>query len=114
MNLDLSKLSHDPDVIRAYRDDPLVHNRMTARTYRSIIQLRDEMFVRAGEFRVPVLMCWGTADQIISIAAARLWYARVQCEKRLVTFPDCYHELHHETVRDEMLRLTGTWILADV
>ena len=113
MNLDLTQLSRDPGVIEAYRSDPLVHNRMTAGTYRALIRLRDAAFARAGSLRVPVLLLYGSADRIISIAAARLWYSRLRCEKRRVVFPGCRHELHHEPVRDEVLRLACDWILAD-
>jgi len=37
----------------------------------------------------------------------------VVCEKRNVVFPDCYHELHHERIRDEALRLVCDWVSAD-
>ncbi|MBI4342096.1 MAG: lysophospholipase [Candidatus Omnitrophica bacterium] len=114
MNLDLRKLSRDPEVIRAYRHDPLVHNRMTAGTYRAVVALRDEVLARASEVRVPVLLLCGTADRIISVAAARLWYSRVRSEKRRILFSGCFHELHHELAQDEVLRLVVKWATADV
>ena len=111
MNLDLTALSHDPDVIRAYRRDPLVHNAMSARTYWSTLRVRDEAFAHASDLQAPVLMMCGTADRIIAIAAARLWLSRVRCHKRRVLFPGAYHELHHEPVRQDVARLTSEWVL---
>ena len=112
MNLDAAMLSHDPDVVQAYRADPLVHNRMSARSYRSILQASDDAFRRAHELQVPLLMLNGDADRIASVEAARRWFALVPGKKRSTTFPGAYHELHHEPIRDEALRLLCDWTLA--
>ena len=112
MNLDIRALSHDPSVADAYRMDPLVHNAMSARSYRSILRTRDLAFAHAGALRVPVLLLCGAEDRIISVAEARRWFDQLTCEKRLVMFPHCYHELHHEPVRDEVLQLVREWVLS--
>lgn len=109
--LEPEALSRDQAVVEAYRNDPLVHTSLSARTYRSMTRTRDDLMARAGMLRIPVLMLSGGADRIVSVDAAQRWLALVNCEKRSVRFPDCYHELHHEPVRDEVIRLTGEWIL---
>ena len=111
MNLDAEALSRDPLIVQAYRTDPLVHNRITARTYRSIVQARDDAFARAPVLRTPVLFLCGTEDRIVSVAAAQRWFDRLAGEKRRVIFSGCYHELHHEAVRDDVLRLVRGWTL---
>jgi alpha-beta hydrolase superfamily lysophospholipase len=111
MNLDERFLSRDPAVGQAYRHDPLVHNVMSAGSYRSILQAGCDAVERAGTLGVPTLLLCGGADRIISVAAARRWFDRLQCEKRCVEFSGAYHELHHEGVRDEVLRLVRDWTL---
>ena len=111
MNLDVGALSHDPSVVDAYRADPLVHNAMSTGTYRSILQTKDLMFAHAGEFQVPMLLLCGAEDRIISIPEAQRWFEQLTCEKRIVMFPGCYHELHHEPVRDEVIQLVREWVL---
>ncbi len=111
MNLDLPSLSHDPAVARAYRADPLVHNAMTARAYRAIMRARDTAFERAPMLNIPVLLLYGTADQIISIPMAQRWFDRLTCERRIVSFTDAFHELHHEPVSDQIVALVADWIL---
>ncbi len=111
MNLDARWLSRDPAIGQAYRQDPLVHNTMSARSYRSILQARDDAFEHASIIEVPTLLLCGGADRIISVEAARRWCERLRCEKRYVEFPGAYHELHHETVRDEALQLVREWTL---
>ena len=114
MNLDVSALSHDPAVVETYRTDPLVHNAMSARTYIELLNARVDAFRRAHTLSTPVLLLCGAADRIISVSQAQRWFDRLTCEKRQVVFPGSYHELHHEAVSGEVLRLTGEWVLTDV
>ena len=110
-NLDAALLSHDPAVGAAYRADPLVHGRMSARSYCSILQSRDDALRRADELDIPTLLLYGEEDHVVSIEMAKRWFALLRCEKRSVGFPKAYHELHHEAVRLEALRLTLEWAL---
>lgn len=112
MNLDVSWISHDPAVREAYRADPLVHDQITARTYAAILQARTHIREQAGTLRVPVLLLYGTEDHIISVSAAQQWFAGITAEKSSVAFPEAYHELHHETVRNQVLELISRWALA--
>ncbi len=110
-DLDVGALSHDPAVVQAYRVDPLVHNKMSARTYRSILHVRDDAARRAHQSHVPTLLLCGGGDRIISLKAARRWYDSLTCEKRIVEFPNRYHELHHEDVQDQIDGLVQEWVL---
>ncbi|MBI4341394.1 MAG: alpha/beta fold hydrolase [Candidatus Omnitrophica bacterium] len=114
MNLETSALSHDPAVVDAYRQDPLVHNTMSARCYWSLIRTRDEAQAHPERVRVPTLLLYGTADRIVSTAVAQRWFDQLACDKQCVVFPDAYHELHHEPVRPEVLRRIAAWSLAAV
>ena len=111
MKLDATLLSHDPLVVKAYQTDPFVHQWMSARSYRSIIRSRDEALRRAQELQLPTLLLYGTADRIVSVALAQQWYDRLVCQKRGVALTDSNHELHHESVRTEVLRLIREWTL---
>lgn len=113
MDLDLNDLCRNAEVVQAYRQDRLVHNKMTAGTYRAVTQLRNDVFAHTYSLHVPTLLLCAMADRIVSLAAARLWFSRLPGEKRRVDFPDCYHELHHEPVRDEVARLVTDWMLQD-
>ncbi len=112
LNLDVAALSRNPEVVAAYQADPLVHNIMTARAYRSILRARDEAMAHAAAMRVPTLLLCGSADRIVSVDYALRWFERLTCEKRRMVFPGCYHELHHEAVRDEVFRLTSEWVVS--
>lgn len=110
--LDVSKLSHDPSVVEAYRRDPLVHRVMSARAYATLTRAQGDALQRAGEVRMPVLLLCGAEDRIVSLAAAQRWYDQLTCEKQEVVFPGCYHELHFEAVREDVVRLVAEWAMS--
>lgn len=111
MDLDTTVLSRDPEVGKTYRADSLVHNRMSAGTYRSLLHARDHALQCAGELHVPTLLLCGSADRIIAVEVARRWFEQLRCEKRLVMFPEGYHELHQDLVKDEVEQIVTTWLL---
>ena len=110
MNLDTSALSHDAEVVRAYQADPLVHNKMSARCYRSIVNTRDAILAHPEQVKLPTLLLCGLSDRIISIATARMWFNQLTCNKRIVEFPDAYNELHHEQlIRQRVIDELSSW-----
>ena len=111
MDLDLTNLSRDPAVIDAYRRDPLVHHLISARAYAATLRARAEAEARVGELQIPLLLLCGADDRIISVARAMDWGERVTVEKSCRTFPGMCHELHHEPVRDEVVRLVAEWAM---
>ncbi|MBI3321651.1 MAG: lysophospholipase [Candidatus Omnitrophica bacterium] len=113
MQLDASALSHDPRVVEAYRTDPLVHGFMSARTYRAILQARNDVLKRTAPLAVPTLLLCGLADRIISVEVAQRWFDQLACKKRRVIFPDAAHELHHEPIRTDVIRLVREWVTMD-
>lgn len=111
MDLDPAWLSQDLRVGEAYRRDPLVHNKMSARSYHSILETRDRVNAQAGNCQTPTLLLYGAADKIISTSMARQWFDRLRCEKRCVVCPDCRHELHNEPVLPDVIREIADWTL---
>ena len=111
-NLEVEALSRDPAVVQAYRSDPLVHHVMSARVYCAILRARARAFDGTAAIRRPVLLLTGSADRIVSVEAAHRWFNRLSCEKQRVAFPDAYHELHHEPVSEDVMRLVCEWVLA--
>ena len=110
MDLDVSALSHDQAVVRDYHADRLVHNRMSARIYHQLLAAAEQVLDRPLEVQVPTLLLYGEADRIVSIETANRWFHALSCQKRLVSFPGTYHELHHEDVCGEVVRLTREWL----
>ncbi|MBI3088075.1 MAG: lysophospholipase [Candidatus Omnitrophica bacterium] len=108
--LDPQRLSHNPQIVQRYQADPLVQHRITLRGYRRLQAAMAQGREQAARLAHPTLMLLGGDDRIVSTAACRTVFAQLTCEKRLVEFPGCYHELHHEAVGPQVVELITQWV----
>lgn len=110
LGVDPAWLSRHPEVGMRYRQDPLVHHRITARAYAAMRQGMREAMSRAPQLAVPTLVLYGTGDRVVSPAACEEFAGRLRDPKRLVAFAGCYHELHHESVASEAVDAVSRWV----
>ncbi|MGA7670567.1 MAG: lysophospholipase, partial [Nitrolancea sp.] len=106
--LEASAISRDPEVVAAYRSDPLVHDRGTARLGVESERIVDFIHSHAAELRLPLLIQHGEADRIAGIDGSRRFIANVtEPDKTLIEYPGAYHQVHndlcHETVTADLL-----------
>ena len=109
--LDPRGLSHDTAVVEQYRQDPLVHHRITLRVYFQIRRAMAQAMTQADQLALPTLLLFGSDDRVVSIDACRAFGQRLQCQHRIVEYPGCYHELHHEPVREGVAAAIASWSL---
>lgn len=111
--LDASKISHDPDVVRAYREDPLVHDRITARLARFIVDGARDALERAGTLAVPTLLLVAGDDRLVPVAASRRFAQRAPRERIVERVYDgLWHELFNESepARGRVFADLGAWL----
>jgi len=112
IGLDPTWLSHDPLIVQRYRQDPLVHHHISLRGYAALQQTIQHVCAHASELATPTLVLYGAEDRVISIQACKDIAERMTCEKRVVAFPGSYHELHHEAVREDVVKQIVQWVQA--
>ena len=108
--LDATKISHDPEVVRAYRNDPLNHDRVTPRLVRFILDCGPIVSARAKGWRVPTLLMWAGDDRLVDPNGSRE-FANI-APKSVVTsreFPGLYHEILNEGEKSVFDTMTD-WI----
>ena len=95
--LDASAISRDPEVVRAYQNDPLVHGLGTPRLASESEKTMAWVNARAGDWRLPLLLLHGEADRLVDIEGSRAFFDAAPVEdKRLITYPGGYHESHND------------------
>ena len=112
--LDLSRLSRDPVVARAYREDPLTtKGGVRARLGWEILRTAERVRQRAEAFDVPLYLFHGTADRITSPDGTR-WLAEHAATRdvTLRLYEGYYHETLNEPERDDVIRDLADWLLA--
>jgi len=106
-------ISRDPAVVRAYVDDPLVHDRVTPRTVRFIVDAGERVRASAPRWRVPTLLMWAGADRCVAPAGSAAFAAAAPRERLTHT---CYaqmaHEIFNEPEREQPLAELTRWLAA--
>jgi alpha-beta hydrolase superfamily lysophospholipase len=109
--LDLSRLTRDPELQRAYIADPLYQTRVTPRIAAELLRAVTDTRERAPDFRVPLFILHGTADTFTSPAASRQFWERAgAADKTYKTYDGAYHNLFVETNREEIYDDIAAWI----
>jgi len=108
--LALDNLARDPEVIRAYKSDPLVHNKISVRLAVEMLQAGEWALAHAAEFPLPLLLVHGTADELTSAAATQKFAGKVRGDCTLKLWDGFYHETHNEPEKAEVLGFMVAWI----
>jgi len=106
-------ISHDPAVVRAYREDPLVHDRISARLLRWLIDAGSEALQGADALAVPTLLLVAGADRLVRAEASRAFAERAPAQLLTLRWYDTlYHELFNEQSEDRARVLTdlAAWL----
>ncbi len=89
-------LSHDPDVVRAYREDPMIERRATVRWGREALGAIGRIEREAATIRDPMLIVHGGADPLADAAGSRWLASTVRGPRQLVIYPGALHEPHND------------------
>lgn len=115
--LDPADISSDPDVVQAYRDDPLVHDMVTARWYTEYLDTAEYCLARPAELEMPLLLVHGMADRMVSPEGSRIIFENASSkDKKFFTFDGLLHETMNERheERKKVIKTIGTWIMDHV
>lgn len=112
-DLDPDALSRDPEVVRAYLEDPLVHRTMTTSFAAEMLDAVARTAGGGADVRVPMLLLHGEDDPLCPVQGSRAFYERLNVEPRgLRTYPGLRHEIFNEPERDAVLGDLIEWIRA--
>jgi alpha-beta hydrolase superfamily lysophospholipase len=109
--LDVNNLSHNPQVIKDYQEDPLVHPMISAKLAMDMFSNGDWTVENASKFSLPLLLLQGEKDHIVSFEKTKQFAAKVP--ESLITFkifPGLYHELHNEYEQEQVFNFILEWI----
>jgi alpha-beta hydrolase superfamily lysophospholipase len=109
--LDANFISHDPAVVAAYKNDPMVHDRVSSRMAQAIITGGETARAAAQNWKVPTLLLYSGDDRLVdargSAEFATLAPAAVVTSHR---FDSLYHEIFNEVDRAEPVRMLTDWL----
>lgn len=104
-------LSRDPAQVRAYADDPLVHDRITSRLYTEWLGAAADADRRAAELHTPFFLSLGDADRLIDHRAALAFAERaVNAPREVHVWEGRYHEPFNDLGSEEVFDAIAAWL----
>jgi alpha-beta hydrolase superfamily lysophospholipase len=109
-DVDAGTLSRIPEVVTAYRTDPLVHPKISARMYTEWQRASRDILQRASEIKVPFLIIAGSDDRLIDPAGSEELHAKAPAMSELHMMPGRYHEPFNDLGSEEVFDLIAGWL----
>jgi alpha-beta hydrolase superfamily lysophospholipase len=109
--LDVSKISHDLNVVQAYKNDKLVHDRISARLAKFIADGGVTVLAAAPQWKIPTLLMFAGQDKLVDPAGSRAFAAAAPVS--VVTshcFDALYHEIFNELEAGPVFAKLKTWL----
>jgi alpha-beta hydrolase superfamily lysophospholipase len=107
--LNTSHLSHDTAVVEKYKNDPLVHGKISVSLFSESVAAAKYSLKHASELKVPTLILHGSDDMILSPEGSREFASKTNMAE-LKIWEGGYHELHNEPFRNEVFKYILDWI----
>lgn len=105
------KLSRRPEVGAAYRADPLVHDKISARLLRAMLDAIAFCADQAPALTVPTLGVVAGDDQLVDPAGSHAFFARAPKDlARMHVYPDFYHEVFNEIDAERPFADVRAWL----
>jgi alpha-beta hydrolase superfamily lysophospholipase len=115
--LDPSHLSHDPAIVQAYINDPLVNRRISARWFTEFLSAMDATNSDVAAIHIPILMQVAGSDRLVDSQTSKNFFESLTTkDKTLFFYDDLYHEIYNELgqnrkkVLDDLIKWTENHI----
>jgi alpha-beta hydrolase superfamily lysophospholipase len=106
-----SFLSHDAKVVAAYKADPLVHRKISARLLRSMLTSIDYCQARAGSMTIPTLMQISGDDHLVDAEGSRRFFAQLPPNlAQMHEYDRLYHEIFNEPDSQQPFEDLKAWL----
>ncbi|RJR29920.1 MAG: alpha/beta hydrolase [Desulfobacteraceae bacterium] len=108
--LDAAAISRDGKVVEAYVNDPLVHDKISARLFIEMHNSGEWALANAAGLSLPLLLMHGGADRITAASASREFAQKKGGNTALHIQEGLYHEIHNEPEKAEVFKTMIAWL----
>jgi len=112
--LDVNALSRDADVVRRYRQDPLVHPKASVALAAFMDEGARYVMSHADEWDMPLYLAHGSADAICPVEGSRQFAEKLGEKVTFQEWQGLYHETHNEPEQEQVLATMLDWVESKV
>ena len=104
--------SRDPNVVAAMNADPLIVNEsQPTQTVAALVHADERLRKEFGNITLPVLILHGTADKATKYQGSQFFHDHAGSkDKTLKLYPDAYHDMLSDIVKDQVMADIKAWI----
>ncbi len=111
--LDPNGISRISQEVERYKADPLIHDKVSPMFSLPIIEAGEWAITNAPKLSVNTLLVHGTGDTIIDFNGTAEFHGNSNATT-LKLFEGGYHELHHDSCKEEVLLTIHNWLRAQL
>ncbi len=108
--LETEALSRDTAIVKAYLDDALVHDFISAKLAMELLDNGQYALDHASDWDIPLLLMHGTADRISAHQASQLFKEKADGKVTLRLWEDSYHEIHNDIDKALVIAVMIEWL----
>ncbi len=114
--LDVSGISRDPEVVKAYVNDPMVfHGKTPARLAAEMLRAMLRVKAEVSRIALPFITVQGSQDKLVDPGGAQMLYNGASSQDKTIKIYDgFYHEVFNEPEREVVLKDVETWLAGHV
>jgi len=105
-------LSKDTEIIRKYKEDPLVHRKVSARTGMMILEKGQWILENAKNNSIRTLVLLASEEGLVNPDAIRTFCKKAP-DAELKFWPGLFHELHNEPEYMDVLNFIRGWVMSN-
>lgn len=106
-----SVVSRDPDIVKAYGEDPLVLKEISVGLYYALANGLQWLMDNTSAFNYPVLILHGGDDRIVSCEDSIEFYDAISStDKELKIYDVLFHEILNDPEKDQVISDILNWI----
>ncbi|MBX2842404.1 MAG: lysophospholipase [Flammeovirgaceae bacterium] len=102
LTIDSGHISRDKKIVEMYKNDPLVHGKITVRAFLEIQHAGENAIENAYMQERPLYLCHGTADKVTSALASETFAKNAGSLVKFQLWEDCFHEIHNEPEKEKL------------
>ena len=104
-------ISRDPAVVKVYIDDPLVHDRVTPRLVRFMVEGGAQVRQHAANWSLPTLLLYAGSDRCVAPAgSAAFAQSAPTATVTAREFKPLFHEIFNEPEQGDVFEALGAWL----
>ena len=108
-------LSHDPEVVKNYQNDVLVHDKISARLFKSMLMSMKYIHKNAVKLKIPLLLLVAQGDLVVDPNGSKKFANKILKNDplshiKVIFYPHFYHEVTNEPKADLVFEDIKNWL----